>query len=205
MSRRVNRVQFRLDTKGIKDLPVYEIKAILRGADDLIKSGGRSMLAKILKGSRDKKVLELGLDKSPVYGFFKEVTLEEITAKIDWLIIHNYLDIEYDGRLPLLVYTDKGWVIEKDTFTDELLDRLRGMLESGDFSFVLDLKDRNRPMILLLLDKIKATKDKRFIPLLQAWAEIDYKKVKLAINEVIESLERQQPFTVLPGGRGNIV
>lgn len=41
--------------------------AILRAADELIGAGGRSLLAKILKGSREKKVLELELDKTPVY------------------------------------------------------------------------------------------------------------------------------------------
>jgi hypothetical protein len=58
-----------LDPKGIKNLPYEEIVAILRGADDLIMSGGRSLLAKVLKGSRAKKVLGLGLDASPVYGY----------------------------------------------------------------------------------------------------------------------------------------
>jgi hypothetical protein len=41
------------------------------GADDLIMSGGRALLAKILAGSKDKKLLELELDTSPVYGAFK--------------------------------------------------------------------------------------------------------------------------------------
>jgi len=204
MSRRVNRVQYELDSKGIKQLPLNEIKAILRGADDLIMSGGRSMLAKILKGSKDKKVLELGLDQSPVYGYFNKLKLDEITAKIDWLIINDYLEIKYDYRLPLLAYTEKGWHTERDTYSDELLEKLRELLKSSDFSFVVDLKDRNRGMILLLLDKIKATRDKRFIPLLEAWETIEYKKLQAVISEVIEALEDQKPFKVLLGGRDNI-
>lgn len=192
-----------MDSKGIKQLPFNEIKAILRGADDLIMSGGRSMLAKILKGSKDKKVLELGLDKSPVYGYYDKLKIEEITARIDWLIIKGYLEIKYDYRLPLLAYTEKGWDIERDTYSDELLDELKEFLDSGNYSVVLDLKDRNRGMILLLLDKIKATRDKRFIPLLEAWAAIDYKKIQAVIREVIEALNNQRPFKVLPGGRDN--
>lgn len=204
MSRRINRVQYELDPKGIMQLPFNEIKAILRGADDLIMSGGRSMLARILKGSKDKKVLELGLDKSPVYGYYNKLKLEEITAKIDWLIINDYLEIKYDYRLPLLAYTEKGWAIERDTFSDELLDWLKELLKSGNYSSVLELKDRNRGMILLLLDKIKASREKRFIPLLEAWAAIDYKKIQAVIREVIEALDNQRPFKVLPGGRHNI-
>ncbi|MED3824995.1 hypothetical protein P4561_14975 [Priestia flexa] len=40
-----------------------EIKVILRAADEIIAKGGRTLLAKILKGSRVKKVLQLELDK----------------------------------------------------------------------------------------------------------------------------------------------
>ncbi|UOQ49826.1 hypothetical protein MUN88_07060 [Gracilibacillus caseinilyticus] len=53
------------------NLSVEEIKVILRAADELIGQGGGTLLAKILKGSREKRVLELELDKCPVYGYFK--------------------------------------------------------------------------------------------------------------------------------------
>ena len=189
MSRRkVNRVGYPLDSGGIKDLPLAEIKAILRGADPLIMTGGRNLLSKILKGSKDKKVLAYELDRCPAYGFFKDLTIEEITAKIDWVIENGYLEIRYDYRLPLLAFTEEGWEIEKDTFADELLEELRKRLASGNFSYINDLKDRNRGLILLLLDKIKATGDPRFIPLLHTWEKIDYQKVQKAIREVITAL-----------------
>ena len=50
MSINVQRVRYRLDAKGITALPLDEIAAILRAADTLIVSGGRSMLEKIRKG-----------------------------------------------------------------------------------------------------------------------------------------------------------
>ena len=80
MGRKVQRVRYRLDAKGITALPLDEIAAILRGADTLIMSGGRSMLVKILKGSRDKKLLDLHLDESPVYGYYNHLTMDEIHA-----------------------------------------------------------------------------------------------------------------------------
>jgi len=52
------------------------------------------------------------------------------------------------------------------------------------------LKDRNREMILLLLDKVEATGDTRYIPILEAWKEIDYKKVGKRINQVIKVLKK---------------
>lgn len=50
------------------------------------------------------------------------------------------------------------------------------------------LKDKSRELIWLLLDKIQATGSPKFIPLLEAWAKIEYKKVKQRIRQVIDSL-----------------
>ena len=67
------RVRYELDCGGIKNLKNEEIRAILRASDEIIATGGRDILAKILKGSKDKKVLEYNLDKCPVYGFYKDL------------------------------------------------------------------------------------------------------------------------------------
>lgn len=188
MSRKVQRVRCHLDTGGIKQLPREELVAILRGADDLIMSGGRNLLMLVLKGSRQKKLLELGLDQSPVYGYYRNLAPEEILARIDWAIIHGYLDIAYDNRLPLLVFTEAGWEIERETRVEEFLRGFDRMLEAGPPYDMTYLKDRNRGMILLLLDKVEATRDPKYIPLLEAWAQVDYKKVRERIREVIRRL-----------------
>lgn len=191
MSRKVQRVRYTLDSKGIKELPYEEIAAILRGADELIMQGGRTLLAKILKGSREKTVLELNLDRSPVYGFYNNLTIEQILARIDWVILEGYLALEYSGRLPLLVYTNKGWDIEKETYTDELLQGFNVMLDSGADAFnMLYLKDRDRGMILRLLEKVEASGNTAYIPLLEAWKKIDYKKVRKRIQHVINHLKQ---------------
>lgn len=191
MSRKVQKVRYTLDSKGIKELPYDEIAAILRGADELIMQGGRTLLAKILKGSREKTVLELNLDKSPVYGFYHHLTIEQILARIDWVILEGYLALEYSGRLPLLVYTNKGWDIEKETYTDELLQGFNVMLDSGADAFnMLYLKDRDRGMILRLLEKVEASGNPAYIPLLEAWQKIDYKKVRKRIQQVIHHLKQ---------------
>jgi hypothetical protein len=184
-------VRYTLDTKGIESLPYEEITAILRGADDLIMSGGRSLLARVLNGSQAKKVLELGLDESPVYGYYAHLTIEEILARVDWAIVNGYLEIEYDYRLPLLRYTKRGWEIERETYAEELLQGFDNMLAASSEPYDMSyLKDRARDMILLLLDKVEVTGDRKYIPLLEAWAEIDYKKVRKRIGQVIDSLNR---------------
>jgi len=188
MGRKKTKIEYQLDSRGIKNLSAEEIRAILRAADELIATGGRSMLTKILKGSKDKRVLELSLDTCPAYGFYRHLTLPEITKRVDWMIKNGYLEIEYSGRLPVIVFSQKGWEIERETYAEELFQKMQCLLDTGDYSFVSELKDRNRGMILLLIEKIGKTNNPKFIPLLKAWQEIEYKKVRAALQRAIESL-----------------
>ncbi|MDP2366025.1 MAG: RQC-minor-1 family DNA-binding protein, partial [Ignavibacteria bacterium] len=150
---------------------------------------GRNLLSKLLKGSKEKKILELGLYKNPSYSFYSSIPLPDILAKIDWMIENYYLAIEYDYRMPLLVFTEKGWAIEKDTLSNELLEGFDRMIDSGADYFNLNyLKDKNRGLIFLLLEKVELTKNKKYVPILESWKEIDYKKVKQKINSVIKSI-----------------
>ncbi len=192
MSKKVNRVRYKLDSGNIQQLSQDEIKKILRAADPLIMSGGRTLLAKVLKGSKEKKLLELKLNANPAYGYFSNLSIEKITAKIDWTILRGFLAIEYDYRLPLLVYTSLGWGLEKDTYSDELLAGFDDILSSGQETFDMTyLKDRNRQLINLLLDKVQETRDAKYIPILESWAEIDYKKIKKRINAIVTNLKKQ--------------
>ena len=147
-------------------------------------------MSKILKGSKDKKVLEHGLNQCPAYGFYSHLTLPEISHRVDFAIQEGYMRIGYSSRLPVIVFSERGWEIEKETYTDELLYKLKSLLGGNDFSFVRELKDRNRGMILLLIEKIRNTGNPEFIPLLKAWQEIDYRKVREALQGVIHDLMR---------------
>jgi RQC domain len=194
MTRKRQRVSYHLDAHGIRSLPEAEIRAILRGADDLIMRGGRTLLVKILKGSRSKDVFDRALERSPAYGHLQHLPTAEVGAHIDWVILHGYLTIEYDHRLPLLVYTEKGWAIERETIANELLGKLnKALTASQETPDVSHLKDRNREVIWLLLDKLAASGDRRYIPLLVAWEQIDYKKVRARIRQVIEQLSAFKP------------
>lgn len=189
MSRKVRRVPVSPDAGDIKQLSAEEIALILRGADDLIMRGGRNLLAKVLKGSREKKLIELELDRSPAYGKLDHLTLNEILARIDWLILNDYLDVEYDGRLPLLVYTPRGWEIERDTYTVEMLARVDALIADSDTPPDLTwLNDRNREVVMLLLDRIETTGDAGYLPALEAWSSNTYKKIRTRIRRVMESL-----------------
>ncbi len=190
MSRKVQRVRYELDPKNVKKLSPEELKAILRGADELIGSGGRSLLVKILKGSHAQEVLKLHFDQCPVYGYFHDLSADDVLAKIDRAILDSYLKIVYDYRLPVLAFTDAGWEIEKETFANELLAGFNELLKSSQPPYDMSyLQDRNRSLIWFLLDKIEASGNPKYLPLLEAWEQIDYKKVRQRIQEVIRKIE----------------
>jgi hypothetical protein len=169
-----------------------EILVILRAADDIIAQGGRTLLSKILKGSKEMKLLELGLNLNPSYGFFNLLSMDEVLAKIDWMLLHDFLEIQFSGKLPMIVFTEKGWTIEREQYTDEFMRQWDQWIAKGYVAVdkdMQDLKDRNRGMMLLFLQKIQASGNKAYIPYLQAWELIEYKKMKQAIREVIVSLK----------------
>jgi hypothetical protein len=193
MTRKRQPVPYQLDAHGIQSLEEADILAILRGADDLIMRGGRSLLVKILKGSRSKDVLGRLLDRSPAFGHFQHLPTAEIWACVDWVILHGYLTLEYDHRLPLLAYTEKGWAIERENYADELFLEMNKALTRGyEAPDMSHLKDKNREVIWLLLDKLAASGDRRYLPLLLAWEQIDYKKVRQRIRQVIEQLRESK-------------
>jgi len=190
MSSKDQRVRYHLDPKNVDKLSPEELTAILRGADELIGSGGRSLLVKILKGSHAQDILRLRLDQCPVYGYFRNLSAENVLARIDRAILDGYLKVVYDSRLPLLVFTDAGWEIEKETFANELLAGFDELLKSSQPPYDMSyLKDRNRSLIWCLLDKIEASGNPKYIPLLEAWAQIDYKKIKQRIAQSMRKIE----------------
>jgi hypothetical protein len=193
MSRKVQRVRYYLDPKDVDKLSPEELRAILRGADELIGSGGRSLLVKILKGSHAEEVIRFNLDQCPVFGYFHHLSAENVLARIDRAILDGYLKVEYDYRLPVLVFTDAGWEIEKETFANELLAGFDEFLTKNQPPYDMSyLKDRNRSLIWCLLDKIEASRNPKYLPLLEAWKHIDYRKVRERIEQVMQKIERSE-------------
>ena len=191
MSKKVRRVPVSLDAGEIKDLPQEDIRMILRGADELISTGGRSMLAKILKGSKDKKIFEYKLNECPAYGYYQDMKLDDISKCIDWMIKKDYLRIEYDYRLPLLVFSEKGWQIEKETFAQEIYQRMCLDVKENKARVIFEMKEVNRQVVMCVLDKIEKDGTKEFLSYLEAWKMLEVKKVAVRIAEVENKISRR--------------
>lgn len=176
--------------RAIKRLPQHEIIAILRGAGSVSAAGGRSLLAKLLKGSREKAVYEHGLDANPVFGYYQELSEDEILSRIDWLIDRGYLALDHEGRRPLLVLTPRGREIERQAVAVELMDDFDELLEQGPPYDLTFLVEGDRELIPLLLDKVAQSRDPKYIPLLEAWSVLEFKKVRNRIQQVIAALQR---------------
>lgn len=191
MSKKVRRVPVVLDAGEIKDLPQEDIRMILRGADELISTGGRSMLAKILKGSKDKTIFKYKLNECPAYGYYQDMKLDDISKCIDWMIKEDYLRIEYDYRLPLLIFSEKGWQIEKETFAQELYQRMCLDVEEKKARVIFEMKEVNRQVVMCVLDKIEKEGTEEFLPYLEAWKMLEVKKVAARIAEVEKKISKR--------------
>lgn len=154
----------------------------------MIMRGGRTQLAKLLKGSREKSILAHGLDECPSYGYYRDLPYEEVLKRVDWVILEGYLEIEYSKDLPMLVFSESGWAIELETMAEELLHDFDTLLTTGPPYDFTHLKDRDRQMIFRLLDKVEASARPELIPLLQAWEAVDYAKVRARIGRVVRAL-----------------
>lgn len=190
MSRRNDKVYYRLNNiKDVEEPTIDEVKAILRAADEIIYSGGRSILAKILKGSRDKNILKYNLQECPSYGYFHNKTIDEITELIDWMILKDYLNIDYNGRLPMIVFSNKGWEIYKPVYANELYERILNVNEDDSISGLIEqLKQTNREVIIILLNNIGESKNIGCIRFLEKWKETEVKKVSKMINDALMNI-----------------
>lgn len=100
------------------------------------------------------------------------------------------------GKLPMIFFTDRGWTIERAQRVEEFLREWDTWLDEGRPIEEIDmtyLKDRNRPMIMQFSERVRATGHPKYIPLLNRWAQIAYKKVQAAIQETVSHLRKSKP------------
>lgn len=86
---------------------------------------GKTMIAQVLTGSRNKKVLEFGFEKLTTYGLMKERNAKDVTDFIEFIISENYLGVE-NGQFPIIYVTEQG----KDVLTGKVKVFRKGSVET---------------------------------------------------------------------------
>ena len=71
------------------------------------------MIADVLKGSKNKKVLQFGFDQLPTYGLFKTKTVNEIKNFINILTATQYLSLA-EGEFPIVKLTPEAYAVMKN-------------------------------------------------------------------------------------------
>ncbi|MGL5313168.1 MAG: RecQ family ATP-dependent DNA helicase, partial [Peptostreptococcaceae bacterium] len=79
---------------------------------------GATMIIDVLRGSKNKKVLEQGFDTLTTYGIMREYSAEDLKNFINTLVSHGFLDIVenlgYRGSYPTIVLNPQSMKVIKD-------------------------------------------------------------------------------------------
>ncbi|MGP7815847.1 DNA helicase RecQ [Niallia sp. 01092] len=68
---------------------------------------GKTMVAQVLTGSRNKKLIDFSLHNIKTYGLMKEQSAKDVSDFIEFLISDSYIEVT-TGTLPILKVTIKG-------------------------------------------------------------------------------------------------
>nr|WP_312288859.1 DNA helicase RecQ [Clostridium chromiireducens] len=71
---------------------------------------GIGMLVDVLRGSKNKKVIQFDFDKLSTYGLMKEYSAEELKTFINTLISHGYINV-LEGTYPVLNLNEKSRMV----------------------------------------------------------------------------------------------
>lgn len=97
---------------------------------------GVTVIADVLKGSKNKKVQQLGLDRLPTYGLFAQRTIPEIKALIQRLVATQYLNFT-EGEYPVVKLTAQALAVLKNEASVWQKETTQRKLEADDDLFEL--------------------------------------------------------------------
>ncbi|MEG0254710.1 MAG: DNA helicase RecQ [Vagococcus sp.] len=95
-----------LDDRESVDITV-DAQKVLSCVKRMDEKFGKSLVGKVLTGSKDQKITQWHFEKLSTYGLMKEWTQKEITQLIDYLTAEQLL-IPSKGQYPLLSLSDEG-------------------------------------------------------------------------------------------------
>ena len=147
-----------LDEREAVDITV-DTQKVLSCVKRMNEKFGKSLVGKVLTGSKDQKVKQWKFDELSTHGIMKEWSLKEVVQLIDFLTAEDYL-IPSQGQFPVLSLSPKGvnvllgkqkvmrkqLVVKKIVKDDQLFEILREIRS--------DLADeKNLPPYVIFSDK----------------------------------------------------
>lgn len=102
------------DTRERLEVTV-EVQKVLSCVIRMGQRFGKTMIAQVLTGSRNKKVIEFQFDKLTTYGIMKGQNTKAVTDLIEFIISENFLGVE-NGQFPIIYVTEQG----KDVLTGKI-------------------------------------------------------------------------------------
>ncbi|MFP7470264.1 DNA helicase RecQ [Niallia taxi] len=94
------------DERHVVDVTV-EAQKVLSCMMRMGERFGKTMVAQVLTGSKNKKIIDFSLDKVKTYGIMKEQSAKAVSDFIEFLISENYIAVS-SGSLPVLKVTATG-------------------------------------------------------------------------------------------------
>ncbi len=94
------------DTRESSDV-TEDVQKVLSCVIRMGQRFGKTMIAQVLTGSRNKKVFEFGFEKLTTYGLMKDRSAKDISDFIEFIISENCLSVE-NGQFPIIYVSEQG-------------------------------------------------------------------------------------------------
>jgi len=94
------------DTRESSDV-TEDVQKVLSCVIRMGQRFGKTMIAQVLTGSRNKKVIDFGFEKLTTYGIMKDRSAKDVSDFIEFIISERYLGVE-NGQFPTIYVAEQG-------------------------------------------------------------------------------------------------
>ncbi|MHA6259422.1 DNA helicase RecQ [Sporosarcina sp. CAU 1771] len=94
------------DTRESSDV-TEDVQKVLSCVIRMGQRFGKTMIAQVLTGSRNKKMADFNFEKLSTYGLMKGRSAKEVTDFVEFIISEGFLGVE-NGQFPVIYVTEQG-------------------------------------------------------------------------------------------------